>query len=101
MRQMVKMAQEAAVCDSTVRYQENEINKGLKAQVSGDSLLDVRTKELQASQKEAALNIHLYDVETGLTQEAKKQKWKWVKIAIVAIVVVTVETIMLIASLSK
>lgn len=96
MRQMVKMAQEAAVCDSTSHYQENEIRKGLKAQVSGDSLLNVRTEELKASQKEAAINIHLYDVQGSLTTVAKKEKGKWVKIAIAAIVVVVVETTLVI-----
>jgi hypothetical protein len=83
---MVKLAQQAVACDSLVRYQEFEINKGLREQQSAEELLRIRTDELRASQAEVSSTQGLYQTQVGLTKEAKKQKRKWVIIAIGGIV---------------
>lgn len=78
---IVHMAQQAASCDSLVHYQENEINKGIKAQASIDSVLSIRTREKTLSSLEAWQYHRLYNTQIGLTKVEKKKKMKWFWIA--------------------
>lgn len=74
---LIKIAQNAAICDTLVAYQAKEISKGLKAQASSDSLLDVRTQELENSKSQGKEKDALYDNQVALTGEEKKQKHKF------------------------
>ncbi len=90
------MAQQAATADSVIRYQEVEINKGVKAQIASDSLLDIRTKELISERKESGNWKGAYDTQYKITEIEKKQKRKWVLIAISAFLVSAIELLALV-----
>lgn len=95
------MAQEAIIADSTIKYQENEIRIGIKAQISSDSLTSLRTKERDAAQAKAGEYYATYMTQIGLTNVAKKEKWKWVRIAVGALIIITVETVLVILSATR
>lgn len=82
MWQIVNMAQQAASCDSLVRYQEVEINKMIQEQGSADQLLRIRTEELWLSQVEADTLRRAIKKQDQLTKasvsamKAKKNKWE-------------------------
>jgi hypothetical protein len=81
MWQVVHMAEQSAICDSLVRYQEREINRGLREQESAEQLLRIRTQELWVTQVEAAnYKLALEKQETITTESVrieKKSKSQW------------------------
>jgi hypothetical protein len=87
LRRLVKMSQDGLFAETIIGYQEEEINRGLVAYVSVDSLLDIRTAEIKSLVAEKMNYKGLYTTQVNLTNVEIKKKRKWMGIAIVAILV--------------
>lgn len=81
-RQLVKIALQAQSCDSLARYQEIEINKGIRLQTSSDSLAEAYKKDLRLTNSELDKWRTRYSNQVALTKIEKKKKRKWIFIAI-------------------
>lgn len=90
------IAQQVKVQDTLIRYQEEVIRLGLRAQSSSDSVLVLTKTELVAVRKMCDLLKDQVNIQVKLTAVAIKQKRKWVGIAVCGMITTTVAVVVLI-----
>lgn len=93
---LVAIAQQVKVQDTLIRYQEEVIRLGLRAQSSSDSVLVLTKTELVAVRKMCDLLKDQVNIQVKLTAVAIKQKRKWVGIAVCGMITTTVAVVVLI-----
>src|SRR5262245_53168167 len=76
MWEMVDIGAEWIACDSLAMFQAEEIQKGLNALISSDSLSAIRALQIEALKGTIEESKGLYNTQVGLTGVEKKQKWK-------------------------
>lgn len=98
------MAKKAALCDSvvesqntTLKFQEEEIRRGLKLQMASDSLLAVRATNTMTDSARIADLEKKVQVQEGLTEVEKRSKkgWKLAAIGLAALQVIEIIALIL------
>lgn len=96
MWQLVHMAEQAPIADSTIRYQERLIQKNILYNNSADSVTEIRTQELNSERRRTDDMTGAYQVQVRLTEVETQIKHKWQKISVIAIIVAIAELALII-----
>lgn len=91
---MLDIAKTAASCDSLQRYQEREINAGIRLQDASDSLLSLTTYQLVLAKADAGMANQQIENQKALTRDqARKKRRAWLVAGAILAVWVTVEVL--------
>lgn len=94
---MVKTAQDGIKCDSVVKEQQETIVQATKFQAAADSTIKAKDDVIAFQKERESKKDTLLTNQKALTGIAKKEKKKWVKIAITAIGVAVLEFVLFVA----